>query len=63
VDWYRVYFLASNSRFVGVNEFQAKDDSEALTLARRLYSIHQESVHWSSGFEIWNHGRMVHREC
>jgi hypothetical protein len=63
VDSYRVYFLGSNSRFVGVNEIKAKDDSEALMLAHRLYLIHQESVRWSFGFELWNHGRLVHKDA
>lgn len=63
-DWYRVYFLGPNSRFVAVNEIKAADDSEAEMLADRLYSIHQESVSWSYGFELWNHARLVvHREA
>ncbi len=59
---YRCYFLGSGGNFVGVNEFDAKDDEEALLLARRLYAIHAESVRWHYGFEVWEQGRLVRSE-
>jgi hypothetical protein len=63
VEDYRCYFLAADGRFVGVETFPAKDDEEALLLARRLYAIHAESViprHY--GFELWQRSRRVHTE-
>jgi hypothetical protein len=63
VEDYRCYFLGTDGRFVGVETFPAKDDAEALLLARRLYAIHAESVvARHSGFELWQRMRRVHIE-
>jgi hypothetical protein len=61
VDAYRCYFLGTDGRFVGVETFLAKDDDEALLLARRLYAIHAESDEARHhGFEVWQGPRRVH---
>jgi hypothetical protein len=63
VEEYRCYFLGADGRFVAVESFPAKDDDEALLLARRLYAIHAESiVPRYYGFELWQRARRVHSE-
>ena len=59
---YRCYFFGFSGHFVGSHAFDAKDDEEALILARRLYAIYAESVRWAYGLELWQRGRLVHTE-
>jgi len=56
-----VFFLDADGHFLGVNEFKAKDDGEAILLAQRLFLIHRESVERTGGFELWHHDRLVHK--
>lgn len=59
---YRCYFFGSSDNFAGFNEFDAKDDAEALIESRRLYAIHAQGVRWHFGFELWEGARLVHTE-
>ena len=61
---YRCYFLGPDGGFVAVETFHAKDDDEALQLARRLYAIHVESnASRYYGFELWQRSRRVYSEA
>jgi hypothetical protein len=59
---FRCYFIGRDGQFISVEQFKAKDDEEALMLARRLYEIHGETVGWRYGFEVWQGARRVHSE-
>ena len=63
MEAYRCYFLGRDGQFVGAETFPAKDDHEALWLARRLYAIRAECADtWHYGFEVWHGPRRVHSE-
>jgi hypothetical protein len=50
---YRAYRLDDEGKFIGVSEFEAADDSEALEIVRVL----PEEL----GFEVWSGARLVGR--
>jgi hypothetical protein len=61
---YRCYFLAANGRFVAVETFPAKDDEEAILMARVLYAAQAQSgVTRHYGFELWQDTRRVYSEA
>jgi hypothetical protein len=59
---YWCYFVGQNGQLVSATAIKAKDDEEAVVLARRLYEVHAESVAWADGFRLWQRGRLVHSE-
>lgn len=59
---YRRYLLASDGRVNSRREYLAKDDPEAVELARAMYGTHEEVMSLRHGFEVWQGIRLVMRE-
>lgn len=56
--WYRVYFLSRKGDIRNVDEFVARDDNSALTLAD---GIHEAVSDLYAGYELWQGSRRIYR--
>ena len=56
---YRCYFVDASKGFSGAEEFQS--DSDAMAVERAAALIRERGFH-SSGFELWQGNRLVHRQ-
>ena len=56
MKWYRVYLYGVSGSFQGRDEFEAKDDREAMTIADLLYEACSDLC---EGFEVWDGARRV----
>jgi len=58
VAYYRMFLLDSRGHILAREEYEASDDVDAIAKARAMFS---NRPHFS-GFEVWQLGRVVHRE-
>ena len=56
---YRCYFLDAEGHICSRREFEARDDGEAIILARALYALYVECALSHHGFELWRRSRRV----
>ena len=56
MTWYRTYFHSASGSIQGRDEFEAKDDREAMILAEHLFDACSDVC---ASFELWDGGRRV----
>jgi len=56
---YRCYFLDAEGHIRSRREFEAKDDTEGVVLARALYAVYAECAPSHHGFELWQRSRLI----
>jgi hypothetical protein len=59
--WYRCYLREGNGNVASRREFEAHDDSEALTLATELHAIYAECATSHGGWYLRQGRRVVSR--